>query len=90
MLGDDLDAPVDPTAPMRWSEIGVQEGDPELPEGVQSLADLVTAPPELARRLKQIGVVDKVRGNELVSQLKTGQRLVSVEGDVWRWDGFVA
>jgi chromosome segregation protein len=25
-----------------------------------------------------------------VSQLKTGQRLVSVEGDVWRWDGFVA
>jgi chromosome segregation protein len=25
-----------------------------------------------------------------VSQLKTGQRLVSPEGDVWRWDGFVA
>jgi len=25
-----------------------------------------------------------------VSQLKTGQRLVSLEGDVWRWDGFVA
>ena len=24
------------------------------------------------------------------SQLKTGQRLVSLEGDVWRWDGFVA
>ncbi|WP_430642429.1 chromosome segregation SMC family protein, partial [Bradyrhizobium sacchari] len=23
-------------------------------------------------------------------QLKTGQRLVSPEGDVWRWDGFVA
>jgi len=21
--------------------------------------------------------------------LKTGQRLVSLEGDVWRWDGFV-
>src|SRR5262249_19027705 len=27
---------------------------------------------------------------ELVSQLKAGQRLVSLEGDVWRWDGFVA
>ena len=25
-----------------------------------------------------------------MSQLKTGQRLVSLEGDVWRWDGFVA
>src|SRR6185437_14626610 len=48
------------------------------------------APPELTRRLRQIGVVAKERGAELVSQLKTGQRLVSPEGDVWRWDGFVA
>ncbi len=48
------------------------------------------APAELARRLAQIGVVPRERGAELVSQLKTGQRLVSPEGDVWRWDGFVA
>ncbi|PYF04115.1 condensin subunit Smc [Rhodopseudomonas faecalis] len=90
VLGDDLDAPVDPSAPMRWTEIGVQEVDPELPEGVQSLASLTTAPPELARRLKQIGVVEKEQGAALVSQLKTGQRLVSKDGDVWRWDGFIA
>ncbi|MFL6792986.1 MAG: chromosome segregation protein SMC, partial [Bradyrhizobium sp.] len=88
-LGDDLDAPVDPSAPMRWTNVGVTEGDPALPEGVESLADHVQAPPELARRLAQIGVVSKERGAELVSQLKTGQRLVSLEGDVWRWDGFV-
>jgi chromosome segregation protein len=61
-----------------------------LPEGVEPLAAHVDAPPELARRLAQIGVVPKERGAELVSQLKTGQRLVSPEGDVWRWDGFVA
>ncbi|SDT52319.1 chromosome segregation protein SMC [Bradyrhizobium canariense] len=89
-LGDDLDAPVDPTAPMRWTNAGVIEGDPVLPEGVESLAAHVEAPSELARRLAQIGVVAKDRGAELVSQLKTGQRLVSLEGDVWRWDGFVA
>jgi chromosome segregation protein len=89
-LGDDLDAPVDPSAPMRWTHAGVTDGDPALPEGVESLAAHVQAPPELARRLAQIGVVAKERGAELVSQLKTGQRLVSVEGDVWRWDGFVA
>ena len=58
--------------------------------GVDPLAAHVEAPPELARRLAQIGVVPKERGAELVSQLKTGQRLVSLEGDVWRWDGFVA
>ena len=56
----------------------------------KSLAAHVQAPSELARRLAQIGVVAKERGAELVSQLKTGQRLVSLEGDVWRWDGFVA
>src|SRR6478752_5520486 len=89
-LGDDLDAPVDPSAPMRWTNAGVTEGDPALPEGVVPLADHVQAPAELARRLAQIGVVPRERGAELVSQLKTGQRLVSPEGDVWRWDGFVA
>ncbi len=90
VLGDDLDAPVDPSAPMRWTNAGVLEGDPALPAGVEALASHVEAPAELARRLAQIGVVGKERGAELVSQLKTGQRLVSLEGDVWRWDGFVA
>jgi chromosome segregation protein len=89
-LGDDLDAPVDPSAPLRWTNSGVTEGDPALPAGAESLAAHVDAPAELARRLAQIGVVAKERGAELVSQLKTGQRLVSLEGDVWRWDGFVA
>ena len=89
-LGDDLDAPVDPSAPMRWTDAGVTEGDPALPDGVEALAAHVDAPSELARRLAQIGVVTKERGASLVSQLKTGQRLVSLEGDVWRWDGFVA
>jgi len=90
VLGDDLDAPVDPSAPMRWTNAGVTDGDPALPDGVEPLAAHVNAPVELARRLAQIGVVAKERGAELVSQLKTGQRLVSREGDVWRWDGFVA
>src|SRR4029079_17986589 len=90
VLGDDLDAPVDPSAPMRWTHAGASFEDPSLPSGVDPLASHVEAPPELARRLAQIGVVPKERGAEFVSQLKTGQRLVSLEGDVWRWDGFVA
>ncbi|UFS74454.1 chromosome segregation protein SMC [Tardiphaga sp. 37S4] len=90
VLGDDLDAPVDPSAPMRWTNAGDHANDPALPAGVESLASHVNAPAELARRLKQIGVVSKDQGAALVSQLQTGQRLVSLEGDVWRWDGFVA
>ena len=89
-LGDDLDAPVDPSAPMRWSQIDPQETDPGLPDGVLALAAHVQAPAALARRLAQIGVVDKDTGNRLAASLKPGQRLVSTEGDLWRWDGFVA
>ncbi len=89
VLGDDLDAPVDPSAPMRWTGATVTGDDPALPDGIESLAAHVQAPPELARRLAQTGVVARERGAELVAHLKTGQRLVSLEGDVWRWDGFV-
>jgi chromosome segregation protein len=90
VLGDDLDAPVDASAPMRWTLVGATGDDPTLPEGVEPLAARVQAPPELARRLAQIGVVAKERGKELAAQLKVGQRLVSTDGDIWRWDGFVA
>ncbi len=89
-LGDDLDAPVDPSAPMRWSQVDPHDTDPGLPEGVTALAARVQAPAALARRLAQIGVVDKDTGNRLAASLKPGQRLVSTEGDLWRWDGFIA
>ena len=89
-LGDDLDAPIEPSAPMRWTGVDLDPSDPALPEGVEPLASHVTAPGELARRLAQIGVVSRADGARFVSQLKPGQRLVSVEGDLWRWDGFAA
>ena len=89
-LGDDLDAPVDPSAPMRWMGSVIDAGDPPLPEGVEPLSTHVQAPAELARRLHQIGVVDRNGGARLAAQLRPGQRLVSPEGDLWRWDGFAA
>jgi len=87
-LGDDLDAPVDQTAPMRWGGANVDPSDPSLPEGVAALSHYVRAPPELERRLAQIGVVARADGPRLSALLKPGQRLVSREGDFWRWDGF--
>ena len=89
-LGDDLEAPVDPASPIRWAGAALHGADPALPEGAEPLARHVTAPAELARRLAQIGVVDRALGATLVAQLKPGQRLVSREGDLWRWDGFAA
>jgi chromosome segregation protein len=89
-LGDDLDAPVDQSSPMHWSSVTGDGNDPALPEGSEPLARYVKAPTQLARRLAQVGVVDRGAGAGLAATLKAGQRLVSRDGDLWRWDGFVA
>ncbi|HEY8578660.1 MAG TPA: chromosome segregation SMC family protein, partial [Beijerinckiaceae bacterium] len=89
-LGDDLDASIDPAAPAHWAQTDAAAQDPALPEGVESLAARVRAPQQLARRLAQIGVVDRADGARLQTLLRPGQRLVSREGDFWRWDGFLA
>ncbi|MCW5683466.1 MAG: AAA family ATPase [Pseudolabrys sp.] len=89
-LGDELDAPVDTSSPIHWGGAAVDPADPALPEGVKPLSSFVVAPQELARRLAQIGIVERAQGPHLAKHLKTGQRLVSVEGDLWRWDGFAA
>lgn len=89
-LGEDLDAPTDRAAPAHWGDGAPRADDPALPEGVLVLKDLVRAPPQLARRLSQIGVVDDADGARFQSELRPGQRLVSRKGALWRWDGFVA
>ena len=89
-LGEDLDVPLDRAAPVHWADSGMLADDPALPGGARSLADVVTAPAQLARRLAQIGIVDAEQGPHLQHALKTGQVLVSREGAVWRWDGLTA
>jgi chromosome segregation protein len=89
-FGDDLDAPIEAAAPERWGGAVVDPADPELPAGAEPLTRFMAAPAELARRLKQIGVVERADGARLAALLKPGQRLVSRQGDLWRWDGYVA
>jgi chromosome segregation protein len=87
-LGDDLDASANPSAPTHWALATDGADDPKLPPQAAPLADYVSAPPALARRLRQIGVVARGEGTALRRLLKPGQRLVSREGDLWRWDGY--
>ncbi|MER9867034.1 chromosome segregation protein SMC [Mesorhizobium sp. M0136] len=89
-LGEDLDVPLDRSAPVHWGQSEIQPGDAALPEGIKSLASVVRAPAQLARRLAQIGIVEAADGRRLQTLLAPGQRLVSREGALWRWDGFTA
>ena len=86
-LADDLAADVGAASdsPRRWTGIAHAADDPSFAFGTL-LAGHVAAPPELARRLAQIVVVDTDEGQTLA----VGQRLVTREGKLRRWDGFVS
>ncbi len=89
-LGDDIDAPADEAAPIHWKALPPLDGVPGLPDNIATLSDFVQAPAALARRLSHVGVVDAQDGPRLQKLLQPGQRLVSLEGDLWRWDGYAA
>ncbi|GHG85896.1 chromosome segregation protein SMC [Pseudodonghicola xiamenensis] len=90
-LADDLRAPVVAAeGPSGWTRLSGYDAAQPLPEGVAGLSDYVTVPEVLARRISQIGVIEVAEAPRLQPLLKPGQRLVTVAGDLWRWDGFRA
>ncbi|MGV6840113.1 MAG: chromosome segregation protein SMC [Planktomarina sp.] len=90
-LADDLKAPlIGADGVTGWAELADLTQTPSLPNGATAFAASVTAPAALTRRLQFIGLVDAADGARLQGDLQPGQRLVSREGDLWRWDGYRA
>ena len=90
-LADDLRAPaIGPDAASGWAKLSGYLSVQALPDGVTPLTAFVEIPEVLERRMNQVGLVRREEGAQLQAVLKPGQRLVSLEGDVWRWDGFRA
>jgi chromosome segregation protein len=79
-LGDDLEAGL-----AAWTGAAPQPEDPAPPADARPLAAHVEAPVALARRLAQTFVAD-----DTGQPLAVGQRLVTRDGALRRWDGFVA
>ena len=90
-LADDLRAPVVAAgAKSGWVALPGFDTLQPLPAGVIPLTDFVTVPDALLRRMSQVGLADANEGPALQAALLPGQRLVSVQGDLWRWDGLRA
>ena len=85
-LGEDIEAALGSEGPRRWQGSEAQSDDPPLSSGMERLLDHVEAPRALHRRLAQVGVADADTGQPLA----VGQRLVTREGVMRRWDGFVS
>jgi len=79
-LGDELDTPL-----VDWQGSPIAEDDPPAPVGTLPLGARIQAPETLARRLSQIFLVEADSGQPL----RVGQRLVTREGRLRRWDGYV-
>ncbi|MEZ5716445.1 MAG: AAA family ATPase [Paracoccaceae bacterium] len=90
-LADDLRAPqVDEDGPSGWMELPGHDAPQPLPGGAEPLSGHVSVPGVLERRMSQIGLVEAEDGPRLQPLLKPGQRLVTLDGDLWRWDGYRA
>jgi chromosome segregation protein len=89
-LGETLYGSTDDAASMVWrGRTGLTA--PTFPAGVTPLSDRVTAPVPLQAALSYIGyVADQAQGNAAADHLTPGQMIVSLDGYLWRWDGFFA
>ena len=88
-LSDDLKAArAETPGASGWSDLPGYDAAAALPAGARPATEVTTAPSVLARRLSQIGIIDAADGPRLQPLLQPGQRLVSRDGDLWRWDGF--
>ncbi len=87
-LADSLIAPIEGKSPAFWQKLsGAGELAP-LPEGAAPLDTFISAPAFLLPRLKMTGLVDEKQADILQKRLRPGQRLVSLAGGLWRWDGW--
>ncbi|WP_026986590.1 chromosome segregation protein SMC [Fodinicurvata fenggangensis] len=97
-LGEDLEAPVlqgdnlgKDAPPLFWTTLPDLDRAPALPQGCTPLTQYVGGSPALARRLSQTGLVETAeQAGRLQASLQPGQRLVTPDGDLWRWDGYTA
>lgn len=89
-FGDDVNAVIGGDQGRRW-ELDTQNPlmlslSNDSASGGARLSDHVIAPPELALRLSMVRVVEQDDGQHLLH----GERLVTLDGNLRRWDGFVA
>ncbi|MBN2760462.1 MAG: AAA family ATPase [Rhodobacteraceae bacterium] len=85
-LADDLRHPM-AGGGSGWVDLPDYDQSAPLLQGAAPLAPFVTGSAALARRLGQTGIVTPDQGRALHAELKPGQRLVTMAGDLWRWDG---
>ncbi len=89
-LGDTLQASLEGNSMKIWGNGSLDiEALPSLPSGLTPLSKQVKAPKELDLALHMVGVAQTYEeAKEAFKSLKTGQSIVTLEGEYLRWDGY--
>ena len=88
-LGDDLDAASDEAAPAHWRLVGRRRLRPGAARRRHPARPIRQRAEACLRDGSRRSAWSRpAHGRALQARLKPGQRLVSKDGDLWRWDGY--
>ena len=88
-LGDALTAPMGKSSSAYWLEDAIA-AQATCPQGTTPLADHLDLPPALTAALSGVGVVEDASAAEAAQKtLAPGQAITTIDGGLWRWDGYV-
>ncbi len=90
VFSDELIASINEEQSSHWRVLTYNQNSVFL-DGITKLSNLIKAPENLKKKLDFVGLIkEKSSVLSLQENLLPGQILVSLEGEIWRWDGYVS
>jgi len=90
VFSDELIASINEEQASHWRVLTYDQNS-VFSDGIQKFSNLIKAPENLKKKLDFVGLIeDKSNILHLQENLQPGQILVSLEGEIWRWDGYVS
>ena len=90
VFSDELIASINEEQASHWRVLTYDENS-VFSDGIKKFSNLIKAPENLKKKLDFVGLIeDKSNILHLQENLQPGQILVSLDGEIWRWDGYVS
>ncbi len=90
VFSDELIASINEEQASHWRVLTYNQNS-VFPDGIVKFSSLIKAPENLKKKLDFVGLTNnKSTVQGLQENLLPGQILVSLEGEIWRWDGYVS
>ena len=90
VFSDELIASINEEQASHWRVLTYDQNS-VFSDGIKKFSNLIKAPENLKKKLDFVGLIeDKSNILNLQENLQPGQILVSLDGEIWRWDGYVS